>query len=218
MRPSVLCLAIALSACTDGAGNGDTDDDTNDDTSDTNDDTGNGDTDTDVNNGWNGDDNGWEVPTSTPDDVISGNLSTGTVPSDVGWMDDLEYTCGTNFDDTFTGATVYHTFAQVGATDLYVRLIPDQGLDLSLYLLQRGEGSTALPPATSAQPAAGGECRASYEDDGNPSQPEAVCVYGYADRDFSVLIGVAGVGNLTAGAYELEIWETPSTGCIHPND
>src|SRR5688572_15422163 len=109
MRPSFLWLATVLLAC-DGAGNDTNDnDDTGDDTDTEDTDTGGGDTDTDVNNGWNGEDNYGPAPTRAPDQVITGNLLDGSIPSDTTWIEEEPFYCGAAVYDSFTGAHVYHT-------------------------------------------------------------------------------------------------------------
>lgn len=218
MRPTWFPLVLALVACNGedtGDGDGDdTSDDTGTDTSDT--DTG-GDTDTDVNNNWTGDDNYGPAPTRAADQVIHGNLSSGSVPTSVSWIEAEPFYCGAAVGDSYTGAHVYHTYEQTGATDLYVRLTPDAGLDMSLLLIQRADGSTATPPASGSAPGGGGDCDAAYDSDGNPSQPEVTCGAAFTGYEYSVLIVVSGAEGLTSGAYQLEIWDNSYTGCVHPD-
>lgn len=218
MRPSFSWLAIVLLACNGGNGGNDTgDDDSGDDTETGN----NGDTDTDVNNNWSGDDNGYDAPVRAPDRVINGNLSQGSIQGDgsvasggdLYWMQSGDYACGTNFGQSFSGAHVHYEHDQSPNTDLLVRVVPDQGLDVSVYALQRSQGSSAMPSNSTIVRAGGGECTAIYDDDGNPSQPEVVCVPATSAYNFSVLIAVAGAEGLTSGSYKVEIWEEPWTGC-----
>jgi len=185
------------------------------DTSDPDDTSNPGDTHDDNFNTWSGADNYGPAPSRAPDEVIWGNLSDGATLSDLSWGESGTIACWAAPAASYTGAHDFQTIAQSSERDLYVRLTPAQGLDMSLYVMQRSPGSSTLPP--NATVAGGGSCDGAYDSNGNASQPEVACVAAFTDYTYSVLIGVAGAAGLTSGEYKLEIWDNDYSGCVHPD-
>ncbi len=222
MRFLIVLLPALMLACDpdEGPNGDDTDSNDNTDTSDTS--TTDTDTDTtdtdapdDFSNNWSGSDNYGPAPSRAADQVIYGDLADGETLSSLSWGESGTIACWAVPAASYTGAHVFHTLDQPQQRDFYVRLTPNQGLDMSLYVMQRSEGSTTEPP--DATLGGGGDCDGAYDSNGNASQPEVACVASFTGYAYSVLIGVAGAGGLTSGKYKLEIWDNSYSGCVSPN-
>lgn len=152
-----------------------------------------------------GGDNGDEAPARAADEVIDGDLSEGEVLSDLDWAEALFCWPG-NENMNFDGAHVFYERTQDPNRDFFLRADPDSGVDVSVYYIQRTAGDASLPPDTSSA----FDCDAMYdwESDSNPGTAEVIQVVG-TNSEFSLLIGVAGAGGATSGAYTLEIWDEP---------
>lgn len=145
--------------------------------------------------------NGVDIPTRDPDQVLTGDLSTG-VDMDLSFADDVEYTCFPATENpNFNGKHVFFTVE--GAEMLTIAVDPDAGVDTSVYAM----GYNGDVPATPDERQPATNCEAGYDegDDSNPGQVDATVLF-LSDPAWGVLIGVAGANGASSGAFELKIW------------
>ncbi len=137
-------------------------------------------------------------PTLTWDD----DLASGA-PLDLDWADLSSVACWPGTEDSnFDGAHVLFQGSQGADRDLYVRVTPEPGLDVSLYAMQFG-GDIQAPPDVSSCVTC--EASADWIDDSNPGVEEEVYLSGF--DPYEVLIGVAGAGGAVTGGFGLELWD-----------
>jgi hypothetical protein len=228
MRTMFFAALLVFAGCNGDDTDTDVDTDTDTDSDSDSDSDADSDTDldtgTDVTNTWSGEDNGWDVPSGSPDDTFNDNIWFGTELSDFTWATSSYTTCFPGNDQSrFAGRHVgYFGGDWLGGTwdgdqsagnDVYVRVVPNDGVDLSVYVMTGASLVSAdVPPGTVVEHVA--ECDAVYDASGNnPGQPEVVCMNGFGRGQRNVIIGVAGVSGTVAGPYRIEIWEETSTNC-----
>jgi hypothetical protein len=143
-----------------------------------------------------------EMPKIAPTEVKEGNLSEGK-KIDLLWAQSSQVTCfpGT-YASSFNGNHVFYRLTQKPSQDLYFRLTPPEGVDVSMYVLQNAKPAGALPPNVEVA----WRCNKAYYD--NPGEPELLHVAGY-NKDFDVVVAVVGAKEATSGAFKLEIWDVP---------
>lgn len=143
-----------------------------------------------------------ELPSRAPDEVIQGNLSSGSTIG-MRWAEQ-NYCWPATENPNFNGAHVFYQESQPRGTDLYIRVAPANGVDVSVYAIQ-STGDFQTPPEVSSV----WECDAMYDQqrDSNPGIAEVLYMANF--NPFSVTIGVAGANTTTSGAYELQIWREP---------
>jgi hypothetical protein len=177
------------------------------------------DSDTGFLNTWAGADNGTEVPPRDADQTLMGSIANGTEFSsndDLAWASSGSLACWTTLENpNFFGKHVWHDLPQEDGRDVYFRLVPNDGEDLSLYSAQRSVGNFSVPPDLMLSGT--GDCKYVYGPHPNPSQPEALCMPGFPGYSYSLLIGVAGSHGESNARYQLEIWDAPPTGCLRPS-
>lgn len=144
---------------------------------------------------------GATVPNTAPTRTIAGDLADGSA-MDLSWAAP-SYCWPATENVNFTGNHVVEAFQQPRGIDVYLRLVPDSGVDVSLYAIQ--DGTQQTPPNVTSP----FECAAMYDQssDSNPGQPEVLYLANYID--FWMTVGVAGANGATSGGYELQIWEVP---------
>ena len=152
------------------------------------------------------DDGDERVPDTAPNETIQGNLSEGAT-MELSWASSSSMACWPgNEDPNFTGNHVLYERTQPVSTTFIIRVTPADGVDVSVYGIQRTSGTTTLPPdLTSAF-----SCEAGYDapNDSNPGEAEVIELTGYAE--YATVIGVAGANGAASGAYVIEIWEEDS--------
>jgi len=170
-------------------------------------------------NSWPGGDNGSDVPLRPPDRVVDGTLVEGVElgsDEDLAWANSGALACWTTLENpNFYGKHVWYDFDQQDGRDVYLRLIPNDGRDLSLYGAQRSVGNRSVPPDLVLSGT--GDCKYVYGPRPNPGQPEALCMPGFPGYAYSLLIGVAGSHGETESPFQLQIWDAPPTGCLRPS-
>ncbi|MBL8618923.1 MAG: hypothetical protein JNM72_25150 [Deltaproteobacteria bacterium] len=153
------------------------------------------------------DDSGGAVPAGEAQDIeapgtFAGDIANG-LSIDLAWAADSSVACWPTTEDVnFDGNHVFFRLSQPEQSVLRASLRPTDGADLSLYLLQFGEGSEQLPPAVSQAVT----CEAGYDqtNDSNPGDSEEAAVTATTNA-YDVIIGVAGAGGLDAGAFSLQL-------------
>ena len=138
---------------------------------------------------------------SSPGDT-SGRIDGGVI-LDLAWAANSSVACWpTTEDPNFDGKHVFFAFDQPEQSVLNVSLQPEDGVDLSLYLLQFGVGAEQLPPDVSGAVS----CEAGYDqsDDSNPGEPEDARLTA-TTNPYSVIIGVAGAAGVTRGDFVLTL-------------
>ena len=174
-------LVLALVAC---KGGGDTS--TNDD---------------DVNYGDGS--NGVDIPSAL--DAVQtwqGDLSDGSVPASLEFLEDQYCATATEYQN-FDGAHVYYTYEQSAGVQVYVKATPERGLDISLIVSQAQDGSSGSGSDAIVDPC---EASADLATDNNPGESEAVKLTSI-DKGYHLIIGVAGAGGVTEGAFKVEVFE-----------
>lgn len=136
-----------------------------------------------------------------PAHTAAGDLSEGAVV-DTAWASSASVTCFSAVAARhFAGAVVFHTFEQKPSRDLVVRVTPAGALDVSVFVLQLSSMQRgARPPNV---PAAW-RCRTAYS--AGAGKPEELTVEGYKNA-YEVVVGVAAPAGVTAGTYQLEVWD-----------
>jgi hypothetical protein len=142
--------------------------------------------------------------TGDPDEVITGDLSSGA-KIDLDFAEDSAVACFPATENVnFNGNTVLFTgVSKEGSQNIVVQADPDNGVDISLYVLEFPPGGEQIPPDVTSS----SRCEASYDqqNDSNPGDPEAVGpLIGFGDR--TMVIGVAGANGATSGAFSVGIW------------
>ena len=136
--------------------------------------------------------------------VYGHDLSEGEV-IDLTWASDSSTACWVETENqNFSGSHVFFGLTQPADSYLTVAVTPEAGLDVSMYLMQMTTDLHLVPPSLSSYP---NSCNVGFDPihDANPGESEFVEVLGYP-TDTNVLIGIAGTDDLTAGAFELEIY------------
>lgn len=151
------------------------------------------------------DDTAGAVPAGEAQDIEAPGTFEGDVANglgiDLAWAADSSVACWpTTEDANFNGNHVFFRLSQPEQSVLRATLEPDSGVDLSLYLLQFGQGSEQLPPAVSQAVS----CEAGYDqtNDNNPGQAEDAALTATTNA-YDVIIGVAGAGGTTDGGFRL---------------
>ena len=156
--------------------------------------------------GGNGQVSGLTLPARDPDEVLTGDLSTGA-SQDLGFADNVEYTCFPSTENVnFDGNHVFFTVA--GAEMLTIAVNPDAGVDTSVYAMGFSGDVPATPDAT--EPST--NCEAGYDQDGdsNAGKPDALELF-LSNTTWQVMVGVAGANGATSGAFEVQIWRDDTT-------
>lgn len=130
------------------------------------------------------------------------SLEDGSVPDDLQFLVRAQCVPGTELEN-FDGAHVYATYEQPAARQVYVRVRPERGLDVSLYVSQLPGGSMAT-----GQDAISVPCEESldYQYDSNPGEAEVVKLTSI-DRPYHLVIGVAGADGADEGDFLVEVFE-----------
>jgi hypothetical protein len=86
--------------------------------------------------------------------------------------------------------------------DVFVRVTPQDGVDVSLYTLRIAPKDEHLPPTIYRA-----SCQASYDRKGdhNPGVSEGVQVRG--SHEYRIVVGVAGAAGAKTGGYRVEVWD-----------
>jgi hypothetical protein len=184
MRPRALPLLLSLAACVDKGGD-------------------------DSAAGVNpceapADNGGWPagVAPACVGPAITADLSAGDA-LDLAWASNSSVAC---FPDTefvnFSGPHLLFWFSQPEQSLLTATATPDDGVDVSVYVLQQGATTYATPPDLQAAVS----CEAGYDDqtDSNPGAAEAATVTA-TTNPYNVLIGVAGAEGVGSGGFTLEL-------------
>ena len=153
------------------------------------------------------DDTAGAVPAGEAQEVeapgtFAGDIANG-LAIDLAWAADSSVACWPTTEDVnFDGNHVFFRLSQPEQSVLRATLRPTDGADLSLYVLQFGEGSEQLPPAVSQAVT----CEAGYDqsNDSNPGDSEAAAVTATTNA-YDLIIGVAGAGGQQAGAFSLQL-------------
>ena len=124
------------------------------------------------------------------------------MPDSVEFLEDHYCATGTEFQN-FDGAHVYYTYEQPAGVQVYVKATPARGVDISLIVSQAPGGSTGSGAADIVDPC---EVSADLATDNNPGESEAVKVTSI-DKSYHLIIGVAGAGGATEGAFKVEVFE-----------
>lgn len=138
----------------------------------------------------------------TAPDQTRGSIASGAA-IDLAWAADSSVACWPTTEDlNFDGHHVFYRLRQPEQSLLSVTLQPDDGVDLSLYLLQFGVGAEQLPPNVSQAVS----CEAGYDQtrDRNPGAAEDARLTATTNA-YDVLIGVAGANGATTGGFELTV-------------
>jgi hypothetical protein len=137
-----------------------------------------------------------EPTLSWTDDLASG------APVDLDWDDQSSVACWPGTEDAnFNGSHVFFEVTQAADIDLYLRVTPEPGVDVSLYAMEF-DGSIQTPPDVSDCLSC--EASADWTDDSNPGGTEEVYLSGY--NPYQVLIAVAGANHADTGGFTLELW------------
>lgn len=187
-------------ADTDADSDSDTDSDTDADSDTDSDSDADSDSDTDA------DTDADTEPDGSPAEVFSADISTGAVPADLSWVDTNNNACWpSSSNNYFNGKTLYFEIDKEGAGDIYIKMDPESGKNLSLYLLEF-TGTPDNPPDadTHAARCETGVGATGYAQAG-AGAVEAIKLIGFETR--TVLIGVAGAEGLTSGAFDLKVWK-----------
>lgn len=149
-----------------------------------------------------GDHNGAVIPSGAElADSWTGNLSEGTVPDSLDFLEANFCVPGTHFDK-FDGAHVYYTYAQTAGTQVYVRATPDEDLTLSLIVSQLPGGSSGTGPGAVADPC---ETSLNYQN-ANPGVSETIKLTSTTEP-YHLVIGVAGAFGATSGEFAVDVYE-----------
>lgn len=122
---------------------------------------------------------------------------------DLDWASDSSVAC---FPDTefqnFDGAHQFFWFRQPENSILTATVVPEDGVDVSLYMIQSAGDRYEVPPDVVAAIS----CECSYEDqtDSNPGETESVSVVA-TTNPYDVLIGVAGAGGTSSGGFRITV-------------
>ena len=150
------------------------------------------------------DDTGYDSddwPTADPTSSWTDDLASGA-PVDLDWADQSTVACWPGTEDmNFNGNHVFFEITQGADEDLYLRVTPAAGVDVSLYAMEF-EGSVQTPPDVSDCLSC--EASADWTDDANPGDTEEVYLSGY--NAYEVLIGVAGANHAGSGGFTLDLW------------
>jgi len=150
------------------------------------------------------DNDGWpnSVTRIEAGQVIEGDLAEGETV-DLDWADQSSVACfpGTEFSN-FEGNHVFYAVEQPEGSELTVTVTPDEGTDVSIYLLQYGTSSRYVPPEVPTAVT----CEAGFDqtNDSNPGEVESAMVTA-TTNPYVVLIGVAAPTGVVAGSYQLQV-------------
>ncbi len=140
-------------------------------------------------------------PDAGADASWTGDLSSGA-PIDIDWADESDIACWPGTEDpNFDGNHVFYQLSQPADLDLWVRVIPERGVDVSLYAMQFAGGVQTPPDVVSCVTC---EASADWDGDTNPGEREELFLSGY--NAYDVLIAVAGANGADEGQYSLEAW------------
>ncbi len=130
------------------------------------------------------------------------DLSCGE-PVGLDWASDSSVAC---FPDTefqnFDGNHQFFWFRQPEASILTATVVPEAGVDVSVYMIQSAGDRYEVPPDVVAAIS----CECSYDDqtDSNPGETESVSVTATTNA-YDVLIGVAGAGGTDSGSFRISV-------------
>ncbi len=138
----------------------------------------------------------------TVGDVLSRDLSCGE-SVDLDWASDSSVAC---FPDTeftnFDGKHQFFSYRQPENSLLTVFVEPDDGVDVSVYVIQSAGDRYEVPPDVTA--AISCECAYDAQTDSNPGETEDVTVTA-TTNGYDVLIGVAGAGGQSSGGFKVSL-------------
>lgn len=149
---------------------------------------------------------GVEAPTRAPDKVVTTDLSSGEVLTDLGWAQSSAVACLPSTRWKYIqGSTVFLDEKVPAGKTAYVRATPTSEFDLAVYVFvdpKSGLGASVEglrpPKITSAR-----NCAKSYWQ--KPGVAETVEIAARPEAQ-TLVIAVAGAKDVTAGSYTLEIW------------
>lgn len=149
--------------------------------------------------GGNNDGDEVRAPSRDADETLTADLSDGTSvdPS----FGEHAYCWPATQNTEFNGAHVWIERAQGVDRDIYARVTPDDGVDVSLWYAER-TGTTEPPNLDSNNTF---DCDAAYAR--GAGGVEIVRAPAPAVSAMNLLIGVAGANGATSGGYTLEIWD-----------
>jgi hypothetical protein len=149
-----------------------------------------------------------EFPARDADEILEGNLADGST-IDLDWADDSSVACWVGSENqNFNGAHVFFEIDKEDMDDIVVQVDPESGVDVSIYTLEFAGGDVQTPPdVTSAS-----RCEAAFDQasDSNPGSAESIQLLGFQDR--TILLGVAGAGGATSGAFTVKVWRSSTNG------
>jgi hypothetical protein len=184
----MLVLALGCNGDDDGNGNG------------------NGDLDDGIDDSDFGDDDNPQAPDIPPEaelvDRWEGDLGDGRVPDSLDFLETARCVPGTEFAN-FDGAHVFYTYDQPAGRQVYVRVRPEDDVDVSLYVSQLPAGSGGSGIDDIADPC---EESLDYPNDNNPGVAESVKLTSVGNA-YRLVIGVAGANGATTGGFLVEIHE-----------
>lgn len=146
--------------------------------------------------------NGKAMPDRVPDRTWEGRLEEGK-PIPLDWATGTNVGCWPATENrNFDGHHVIRSDVYGPDMDLFVRVTPEPGVDISLYTLRIAPDDEHVPPAIYRA-----SCQASYDrkGDNNPGVSEGVQVRG--SHRYRVIVGVAGTDGAARGGYRLDIWD-----------
>ena len=150
--------------------------------------------------------NGWSSNVEQIDatDSVVGNLSDGMILDHLDWADNSSVACWPgNEHQNFTGSHVFYATDHPSYTYLTATVTPNsEDVDVNVYVLQQTLDSYQEPPDV------GGvvSCEVGFpmSTDSNPGEEDSATVTSI-EREYNVLIGVAGPEGVTSGEYTLTL-------------
>ena len=134
----------------------------------------------------------------------SGNLSNGFVLDDLSWSSNSSVACWPgNEDINFMGTHVFYSAYQTPHSKLTATVIPqDASVDVNVYMLQQSTNSYQVPPDVTSVVS----CEVGFPQstDSNPGEQDSAYVIAI-EKEYNVLIGVAGPQDVNSGAYTLRL-------------
>jgi hypothetical protein len=195
-------LSMGCNGGGDDTSDGDADTDADSDSDSDADSDADSDSDSDADSDSDSDSDSDADPASEPDQTETGNISAGEV-IDLGWADASGFYCWPSTENVnFSGKHSFFIVPKEGNDDIFVKLEPEAGKDLSLYTLEYS-GTPTTPPVESSPPS---RCESSFDQvhDGNPGEPERIQLLGFPTR--TVVIGVAGANGEDDADFTLKVW------------
>lgn len=133
------------------------------------------------------------------DQTVTGNINTGEILSDLSWAWNSSMACFVEpGKEWFEGNHVFYQIDLPEQSTIEITLDSDE--DIALYAYSKGAGSMVIPPDISSCVS----CEASPSN--STAIPGQKYVYLNATTNpYSIIIGVAGKANLTAGEFTMNI-------------